>query len=381
MINFKTPHYFLSIGLASVFVLFASLVPIPIWKGDNGEESREELGTVVVGLMEKYHIPGVSIAFLEEGKLARTATYGVLQKGDPAPISPNTMFSVGSVSKVVNAMGILKLVDQGVLDLDTDVNKYLTAWKVPYGRFGKQQPVTLRHILSHTAGFSVHGFADFLPGQTLPSTVEILLGKRPAKNFRVKLLFEPGSSFKYSGGGTTVTQLIVEEATGKPYAEAIHELLFEPLGLKRSSYQNPLPSEYGEIAKAHNTQGNPVALPRGYQAMPEMAASGLWTCPSDLATLWTAFFASYSGNGAGLFSQSLAQDMASAEPNSTFGLGPKTEQRAGQSLLTHNGSNDSYKAHFTMSLSSSTGFIVMTNGAQGSDFISELRPTLEAELW
>ncbi|MEL6534400.1 MAG: serine hydrolase domain-containing protein [Bacteroidota bacterium] len=376
------------LGLGIVAMLLLGVAFSEPWRGQPSTTSlsarstaTEGLDSLVRELMDTYHIPGVSMALLKEGELWETHTYGVVQAGKPEPITTQTMFSQGSVSKVVNAMVVLSLVDQGKLALDRDVNEYLSQWQVDYRGYEDGQPVTLRTLLSHTAGFSVHGFADYLPGEELPNTIEILQSSGPAKNDPVRLIFAPGTSFKYSGGGITILQLLVEEITGKPYAQAAHEILFAPVGLARSSYENPLPPAFGDIAKAHNPSGNPVAQPRGYESMPEMAASGLWSCPTDIATLLAAYLKSYTRQPGGLFSTALAQDMATANTHSAFGLGPKTETRDGHKLLFHNGANDSYRAHFTLSLTNQTGYIIMTNGTQGLSLVQELKPALEALLW
>ena len=343
--------------------------------------TNDELTDIISKLMERHQIPGVSVAFLKDGKLNTTITSGVLQKGKSKQVNDQTFFSVGSISKVVNAALVLKLVDQGKLDLDTDVNQYLTSWKVSKSSYTKTQPVTIRKILSHTAGFSVHGFADYLPGEELPKTREILNGQFPAKNEPVKLIFDVGSQFKYSGGGITVLQMLVEDVMGLPYHEAANRVLFAPLNMKRSSFKNPLPESLGNIARAHNDEGNPVAKPRGYQSMPEKAASGLWTCPTDLAILMENILVSYFSEDSTFLSQSIASDMLSAEQNSQFGLGPKKGNKDGHEIFFHNGANDSYRANFTISLTNRSGYIIFTNGSNGLEFIDELKPIIEQIIW
>ena len=225
--------------------------------------------------LDNYSVPGVAVAIFENGEIVWLKGYGTRLAGEDDPVDGDTVFSVGSVSKMANAALVLRLVADGKLDLDTDVNEYLESWKVEDSRYNRHEDVTLRRILGHTAGFNVHGFADYRPDEPLPDTVQILEGSGPAKNNRVRLTFTPGDHMDYSGGGITVSQLVVEDVTGMAYEDAARHYVFEPLGMTRSTFVNPLPASHGNIARAHNGNGRPTALPRGWEAMPEQAASGL----------------------------------------------------------------------------------------------------------
>lgn len=352
MVQFKTIKYSL---LILVITTFACNQYHPKVNQERLTEQLVQTSTVardsfdikVDSLMKHYKLQGTSISFIKNGVLHSTRTYGALQKGEAAKINEETMFSVGSVSKVVNAMLILKLVEAGKLKLDENINQYLVDWKVKDNKYTKDNPVTLKAILSHTAGFSVHGFADYLPEEAIPSTIQILNGVSPAKNDKVELIHPVGSKFSYSGGGITVSQKIVENVTGMPYHEAAHKYLFEPLGLKRSTYENPLPASWQNIAKAHDEQGNKVALPRGYETMPEVAASGLWTTPNDLAKILIAFYDSKENkNKNNFFPSKLCSEMVTIIPPGTFGLSPKLDVYKENKLMEHTGANDSYKAYF-----------------------------------
>lgn len=353
----------------------------PGWE-NKAELKTDSLDYKIKELMTKHKVPGVNIAFIENGELSSTRNYGVLQKGGTERVTNETIFSIGSLSKVVNAILTLKLVKAGKLDLDTDINKYLVDWKVEQNRFTKNNPVTLRHILSHTSGFSVHGFDDFYPGEKLPTTLEILTGTSPAKNEKVKLLFSPGSKFQYSGGGITVIQKIIEDVTGLPYHEAASQLLFEPLGLKRMTLENPLPANYGNIAKAHDEKGNPVSLPRGYQAMPEKAASGLWASVDDLAILLAKLLEVGKNETSEFLTPEIIEDMITKENNSEYGLGPTIiTNYKNYKIIEHNGSNDSYKATFSLFWHERKGYVAFTNGSNGLKLLlDDLRPILDDYL-
>ena len=349
-------------------LILIALLAFPLLS--SAQVSDADIDATIQSLMETHNVPGVSIAIIKNGKLHSTKTYGVKQVGSSDPITPESMFSVGSISKVGNAFLTLKLVSEGVFSLDEPVNTYLKSWKIPKGRYNRDQAVTLRHLLSHTAGTSVHGFADFNPDEDLPTTVQILNSTGPAKNPAVVLVDPVGTRFRYSGGGTTIMQMMIEDHFGKVYEEIAAEQLFTPLGLERSTYQNPLPASYGDIAKAHNRTGRAVAKPRGYEAMPEKAASGLWTTPSQLATLLSTLFPSLDGDEAALLPKELVEDMISPELNSEYGLGPRIRSIDDKTAIQHGGANNSYRAFFRIFRETRNGWILFTNATNGSQLIN-----------
>ncbi len=324
--------------------------------------------------MKLHRVPGMSIALIKNGKLLFAKSYGVKQAGTKDKIDSETVFSVGSVSKVAAAVATLRLVEQGKLDLDADVNRYLTSWQVTENKYTQKQPVTLRHILSHTAGFTIHGFKDFQPGEKLPNTLDTLMGRSPAQHGPVEVIFTPGTNYLYSGGGITVEQLIIEETTELDFASAVKKLVFEPLNMTRSTYQNPLPVNHGNIAKAHGPNGEPRALPRGWEAMPEMGASGLWTTPTELATLVIALIDAYHGESSAIISKTLAKDMMTRVKPGAFGLGPELSQ---DDVFFHGGSNESYKAFMMGNLRTGNGVVILTNSANGRRLVNEIVATIK----
>ncbi len=322
--------------------------------------------------MAAYGVPGASIAILEAGQIIWSQGYGVRSANSETTTDSQTVFSVGSVSKLVNAALVLRLVQEGVLDLDKDVNAYLKTWNIPDSKYTQTSKVTLRTLLSHTSGFNQHGFRDFEPGEDLPTLLQTLNGEPPAKHGPIELLFEPGSQMKYSGGGITVSQLIVEEVTGLSYAEAAQRYVFEPLGMTRSTFINPLPPNYGNIAKAHDKKGTPRALPRGYEAMPEAAASGLWTCADDMGLFIQAML----GNTAFL-SDDLHTEMLTRQFKSWHGLGPRLNGSNEGRVFHHGGSNNSYQAWVEGHPATGNGIVILTNGQDGRQFAYEVRIAVE----
>ncbi|MEM9531083.1 MAG: serine hydrolase domain-containing protein [Pseudomonadota bacterium] len=324
-------------------------------------------------------VPGAGVAVISEGKVSWAGGFGNRVKDTDSPVDADTVFSVGSVSKMVNAGLILRLVAEGLVDLDTDVNTYLKSWQVEDSRYTRDQKVTLRMILSHTAGFSQHGFGDFEPGADLPTALETLNGKKPARHGRVRLMFKPGTEMDYSGGGTTVSQVLVEDVTGLSYPEAARRYVFEPLGMSRSTFVNPLPADHGNIAHAHDRRGRPTALPRGWEAMPEMAASGLWTSARDLGAFVVALLNSANRDD-GFLPRALVQDMMTRVPQSWHGLGPRLNGEGETRVFHHGGSNNSYRAWIEGHLGAGSGMVILTNGTNGNALYSEIRYAAEESL-
>jgi CubicO group peptidase (beta-lactamase class C family) len=332
--------------------------------------------------MSHWKVPGLSVAVIRDGKLAWAKGYGVLQVGKPDKVNAQTVFSVGSVSKLGAAAVTLRLAEAGKLDLDRDVNAYLRRWKLPENEFTAIRPATLRGILSHSAGLSVHGFGDFQPGAALPTVIDTLDGRSPATNAPVRVIYAPGTRLQYSGGGVTIEQLVIEEVTGLSFPDAARKHVLDPLGMKRSTYENPLPESHGNIAKAHGDNGEARALPRGYESMPETAASGLWTTPTDYAQLVIALIKSYQGAPDSFISARLAHQMMTEVGRSPFGLGPVLEGEGMDRRFLHGGSNNSYKAWAEGHLATGDGLIVFTNGANGSRLYAEVRRAVAlAEGW
>lgn len=332
--------------------------------------------------LQHWNVPGVSVAVLRQGKLAWAKGYGVKETGTDDRVDTDTVFSTGSVSKMGTAAIMLRLLDDGIVNLDDNVNNYLSRWKLPENAYTAIRPVTVRGILSHTAGLTLHGFPDFLPGEPLPSVLDTLDGKAPAGTEPVRVVQTPGSLYRYSGGGTTISQLVIEEATGSSFVHAAQHYLFEPLGMRRSTYENPLPASHGNIAKAHDGNGRLTALPRGWHTMPEMAASGLWSTPSDLAKLMIALIDSYHGAESSFLERATAEEMMTEVGLTDSGLGPTIEGSGVHRYFKHSGSNDSYKAIIEGYLHSGNGLVILTNGSRGANLINEIRRSIAAaENW
>lgn len=320
--------------------------------------------------MQHHGVPGVAVAVIRDGRLAETGGFGVLQTGSAGQVNANTLFSMGSVSKVVAAVLVHRMQEESLLSLDVDVRDYLTSWQFPQN--SPDGLVSLRRLLSHTAGFNIHGFGDFEPGAALPSVYDTLNGAYPARHGPLRFIAAPGSRYQYSGGGYTLAQLVMTDIAQMEFPLLAREKLFDPVGMRRSTYANPLPEAVENVAKAHNGRGRPVALPRGYEAMPEMAASGLWSSANEMGHLISLLIRSYRGENDLLTPAATQKMMQRVEPGE-HGSGPRIEGEGNNRRFIHGGANNSYRAWIEGHLASGHGLVVLTNSADGDGLYREIR--------
>lgn len=326
--------------------------------------------------MRLYNIPAVSIAVVNNGQLEWANAYGYLSADSTQKVNVETLFQAASISKPVAAMGALKLVEQGKMNLDADINIYLKSWKIKPSRFTEQQPVTLRGLLSHTAGLTVHGFGGYPKGRNIPTLVQVLNGEKPANSPAVVSDTTPGRRTKYSGGGYVVMQQAVEDITGKAFPAFMQQTVLSPLGMTRSTYAQPLPDALAANASvAHFGNGKKIA--GGWHTYPEMAPAGLWTTPSDLARYIIDVQQALQGKGKHVLSAMMAKAML-VGPLTEHGLGPAIEGKGVTLAFTHGGSNAGYKCLFWASAEKGQGVVIMTNADRGMELINELMRSVSA---
>ena len=326
--------------------------------------------------MAFYHVPGVSVAVIENGTIAWARGYGNAEAGGRTPVNPRTRFQAASISKPLASLAALLLVSQGRLSLDEPVNARLKSWKVPENDFTAQSPVTLRRLLSHTAGTTIHGFGGYPSNVPVPSLVQVLDGTAPANSGPVRVDVRPGSAYRYSGGGYTVVQQLLVDVTGKPFPALMSELVLGPLGMTDSTFEQPLPTDLaGQAATAHGQDGQPI--PGRYHTYPEMAAAGLWTTPTDLAKFLVEVQRALAG-------QSRIIPAASAREMTTlvmgdYGLGLTLSGTAATARFGHGGSNAGFQCVMTAFVSGGHGVVIMTNGERGGRLANEVTRAVARE--
>src|SRR5689334_7215944 len=281
----------------------------------------DSLDAFVTAQMAQRHVRGLSLAIIKDGRIAVARGYGVVDDVSQAPVTTATLFQAGSISKPVSALGALHLVEAGTLSLDADVNTKLTSWKVPDNQFTGTEKVTLRRLLSHSAGLTVHGFPGYDVSARVPTLVQVLDGAPPANTAPIRVDTTPGAIWRYSGGGFTVMQQMVIDVTGQPFAQFLQKTVLGPIGMTNSSFQQPLPNDLAvRTAAGYYADGTPV---RGrWHVYPEIAAAGLWTTPTDLAKWAIEVQETLAGRGHGVISPAMArQYLTEQKDRSGLGVG------------------------------------------------------------
>jgi CubicO group peptidase (beta-lactamase class C family) len=320
--------------------------------------------------MKRYNVPGVSIAVIDQTAIAWAQGYGVQQAGTSDPVTTQTRFQAASISKPVSAMAALWLVQSGKLDLDADVNHILRSWQVPENEHTRDRKATLRGVLSHTAGLTVHGFPGYAAGEEVPSVRQILDGEPPANTEPVRVEHVPGSQFQYSGGGYTVMQQLLEDITGQPFSEFMQSTVLDRLQMDHSTFEQPLPQEYaGDAATAHTGNGQPVD--GKWHTYPERAAAGLWTTPSDLARYAIEILKSSTGGSNRILSVEMTREMLTPIMNN-HGLGPRIQKFDDSIEFSHAGGNEGFRCFLVGYTGAQQGAVVMTNSDNGNVLMMEI---------
>lgn len=345
--------------------------PGPATWGCGGRE------TDLTGRMRFYEVPGVSLAVINDYRIEWARGYGVKRSGQADPVTPQTLFQAGSISKPVAAIVALRLVERGLIELDEDINRKLVSWKVPENEFTTDKKVTLRAILSHSAGCTVHGFTGYARGEKIPGLLQILEGKKPANSAPVRVRFEPGSKWRYCGGGYAVMQQLLMDLTKKSFPRIASELVFEPMGMKSSTYQQTLAGDAPRrAAVAHGENGKPF---KGkWHIYPEMAAAGLWTTPTDLGRLAIEIMLARAGKSRRLLSPDMARKLLTRQ-SGDWGLGFQLGGHEKDLHFSHGGLNKGFTAHLIAYPERGQGAVVMTNTDQGGELIQEVLRSIARE--
>ncbi|WP_210490142.1 serine hydrolase [Rufibacter aurantiacus] len=321
--------------------------------------------------MKQYRVPGVSIAVIKDFKVAWAKGYGLADTLKKTQVTTQTMFSAGSISKLVMAAAALRLVQDGQLALDAPTNHYLTSWKIPENDFTRKTPITLKMLLSHTAGTTQSSYFGFTPDKKpLPTVVDILSGTPVAESRPVVVNSEPAREFRYSGGGSMIAQLALMEVSKMDFAPLVKKTVFDPLGMQNSTFEQPLPPQFAtKAAWAYSSAPWFKGMPYVY---PQQAAAGLYTTPTDLARFFLDLQNAYRGKGK-ILQQALAQQMFTPQVTVSegfykeqMGLGPFLLQRADNQenkgiYFEFTGVNAGFLAYGIANLTEGYGVVIMLN--------------------
>lgn len=320
--------------------------------------------------MAHYGVHGVSIAVIDSFKIAWVKSYGIMDTASQRPVTDSTLFQAASISKPVFTMAALKLVERGALKLEADVNAQLTSWKVPENEYTATEKVTLKRLLGHVAGTTVHGFEGYVPGDTLPTLDQILNGIAPANSPPVLVDSRPGSAWRYSGGGYCIAAQLMLDAKGGTVPQHMHDLVLQPLGMTHSTYEQPLPTAWannaasGYVPDGSMTQGK-------WHVYPEISPDGLWTTATDLARFVIDLQKTITGDSGKVLGRATAMQMVEpfVEPHAAVGL--MLNDKMGERYFDHGGWNEGFCGWIVGHVSNGKGAVILINANQ-PDFMGEV---------
>ena len=332
-----------------------------------------------------YHTPGVSIAVINDSEVEWAQGFGVCDARFKNKVTTKTLFQAGSISKPIFALGVMRLAQEGQLSLDEDIHRYLSAWRVPANE-SWQPKITLRQLLSHTAGLTVHGFPAYQASETLPTVTQILNGEFPANTAKVEVNILPGTQFRYSGGGTTVAQQVMVDLLKKPFPQIMRELVLEPFGLTNSTHEQPLPKRWVNVAAtAHPWKGIP--LKGKFHTYPEMAAAGLWTTATDLAKAGVELLKVLHDRKAHTqLTKETIETMLRPQLDTQkvgegvfVGLGFFCKGKEDSFLFGHGGQDEGFVAQMRVYKNLGKGAVIMLNSNEGHPLMDELMQAIAKE--
>ncbi|NER14988.1 serine hydrolase [Leptobacterium flavescens] len=314
--------------------------------------------------MKELGVNGLSIAVINNGVIEWAKGYGVTDTTENRKVTTETMFLAGSISKPVAATRALQLYENGALDLDANVNDYLVNWKLPDNEFTLEEKVTTRRILDHSAGLTVWGFPGYERGEDIPSTPEILDGKGNTDSVRVYK--KPGESWRYSGGGYTIMQQMIADIEERQFHDVMQEHVLDPLGMTKSTYENPLPEKYHDLAATgYYTDGSQVN--GKWHVYPEMAAAGLWTTPSQLVIWAKEIMEVYQSQEDGLIKAKTANEMLTLSTDN-YGLGIVVEDHT----FVHSGADAGFRAQLVGWKDHPVAYVIMVNSENSGAIFREV---------
>jgi len=357
-----------------LLLLFVFTLPV-LGQTDNSTEARlERIENNISGLFRiegrevpKYNIndrlkalgiPGISVAFVKDGKIEWVRAYGMADVASGKKMTPETMLLAGSISKPVAAIRAHQMVENGTFNLDENINSYLKTWQLPDNEFTVDEKVTLRRILNHTAGLTVWGFPGYDKGDEVPSTIGVLDGKGNTDSVRVYK--KPGESWMYSGGGYTIMQLMIEENESVSFTESLQTNVLDRMNMQKSTFGNPLPDTYHTMA-ATGYRGDGREVEGKWPIYPEMAAAGLWTTPSQLIQYAIEIQKINNSQQDGILKYETVKEMLTPGMND-HGLGPIIKEH----FFEHGGADEGFRANLMAWKDQPYALVTMVNSDNGS---------------
>lgn len=315
--------------------------------------------------MKHYNVTGLSVAVIDDYQVVWAKGYGYADKKEKRKVTTNTLFEPGSISKSLNAVGILQLAQRGKLNLYQDINQYLSSWIFPYDTLSKGKKITTAQLLSHTAGISVYGFPGYERAGPIPGITEILDGRHPANTPPVRSATEPGNEFSYSGGGILISQQLLTDITKQAYEQYMYSNVLKPLGMTNSFYNQPPGADrQKDLATGYESNGSEV--PGKYFVYPEKAAAGLWTTPTDIGKYIIEMQLAYKGQSSKVLNQEMAELHLTPYGNESSAMGTFLQDRNGEKYFFHDAGNKGFRGFYIAGLTNGKGVVLFVNSEDGT---------------
>jgi CubicO group peptidase (beta-lactamase class C family) len=365
----------------------------------------QSIDEYVTSHITEYPIPGLSLAIIRDGKIKTVYTYGYSNFKKKIKVVPQTLFQAASISKSVTAVATVIAFSEKKLDLNSPANRLITGWQLK-NPYAKTNPVTVRLLLAHAAGITGERYLGYTPGQPVPTTIQILSGKKPANTPKVTVVARPDTKTIYSPFGYTIIQAILEDIYDESFASILDQLILKPFYMKESTFRiKSTPIHDNSVALPYNSRkwnkSHRDAISNPPPAYAALAAGGLWTTPTDLAHFILSFQAALAGQQIGGLKPDLAREMmkpSDVSPN--WGLGFEVNVTCNGSMsakktdyFTHSGQNAGYVSLLIGSQHDHNGLVIMINsgpsmeyGARGKiknfDFLQDLAAFIaKQEKW
>jgi CubicO group peptidase (beta-lactamase class C family) len=332
----------------------------------------------LVDRMDHYNVSGATITVIDNFEISWTRTYGTIKTGTTDPVAEDTLFQAASLSKPVTALMVLHYVDQEMIDLDNPVNNYLKTWKIPDNEYTASNPVTIRQLLSHTAGLLEYGLPGYA-SEPYPTLSQILEGAPPANTPPIEVVRTPGEQYVYSNFGYIVLQRLLEDITGEQFETLAENLILDKLGMSSSTYTQPLREDLQDrAAVGHRSNGVPLA--ERWRVYPEQGAGGLWTTSADLAKFAVEVMLSKHGESNQVISSTMVDTMFSKPLEDSTGLGFGLGDDGGDlKYFLHRGANEGFKGIIVGYYERGQGVVILTNSDNGDLFYDEVLKSVSFE--
>jgi CubicO group peptidase (beta-lactamase class C family) len=337
-------------------------------------------GWNILDRMKYYKVPGLSIAVIKDYKIDWAKGYGLADTIQKTKVTTETMFSAGSISKFLMAVTALKLVEEGKIGLDSPINDYLSSWKITENDYTKKTPITLRMLLSHSAGTSQTSYFGFTPAEPLPTIVEVLSGAKISQTRAVVVNSEPNREFRYSGGGSMIAQMALMDVSKRSFGNLTQQVLFDKIGMTNSTFEQPVSEKFSkQCSWAYSQASWFKGMPYVY---PQQAAAGLYSTPTDLAKFFIDVQKSFNGKGK-VLSEAMTKKMLTSQVNVSDGgykeqmaIGPFLIQRTDNKdpngvYFEFTGVNAGFLAYGMASVQGGNGVIVMLNSGDNQNGIGK----------